>query len=210
MLTTRELAEMAMQVVPWGGDQRYFFDVNFRLMSKPETNFQHWDYIEKDEIETYLIRCKQLEGEKFLPSYFMENWKNLMKAHEFCEVLRQRFEPMPPDIDYPKKDLPVGVDPYYHPGQLKTRPLKQAIREGKVIEPWGTMFGNERIIETCKRCIADLDLCIKIKDETQPPVTLTVAEYKRKRAENTLFSLVLKEYNQTDRLDLVMGEEGSN
>ena len=204
-MSSKELAEKAMKVVPWGGDQQYFFDMNLRLMSKPETNFQHWDFIEKNEIETYLVRCKQIEGQEFLPRYFMENWTNLLKAREHCEVLRSRFKPILPDIDYPKKDFPLGVDPFYHPGQLKTRPIKQAIREGKIIEPRGTFIGNsEKIIETCESCAADLDLCIQIKDETRPPVTLTVSEYKKKRGENTLFSHVLKEFNKTSRLDLVM------
>lgn len=204
MSSTKELAERAIQVVPWGGDPVYFFNVNFRLMAKPETNFQHWDYIEKDELERYLVRCKQLEGEEFLPLHFFDNWKNLIKAHEFCDVLRQRHEPMPAEIDYPRREFPIGVDPYYHPGQLKTRPLKQAIREGKVFDARGTFFGNsEKIIDTCKRCIEDLDLCIQMKDETKPAITLTVTEYQKKRKENTLFSHVLKEYNQTDRLDLV-------
>jgi len=202
------LAHRAMEIVPWAGDdQQYFFDVNYRLLSAPETNFSHWDYIEKQEIETYLIRCKQLEGTPWLPPAFMENWKNLLKARDFCDELRQKHEPMPPEIDYPKKEFPIGVDPFYDHRQLKTRPLKQAIREGKTINPWGSMMNESKtIIETCERCIADLDRCIQIKDENAPPVRMSVSEYKEARSRNDLFSFVLQEYNKTERLELYIDE----
>lgn len=184
--------------VPW----EYFVDMNRRLISPPQTNFEHWDYIEKSEIETYLNRCFQLRDEKFMPPDFYENWKNLKVALDFCESLRQKWQPMPMQPTYPKKEFPIGVDPFYDMRQNEERPIKQAIREGKVIDPWGSNIGNPKIIETCKKCLEDLDRCIQIKDESKPPVEMTVQEYKAHRDSGTLFSHYLKAYNQTDRLEL--------
>ena len=199
----RGVLRRCLETAPWKSvNHDWFVDMNRRLISPPETNFQHWDYIEKQEIESYLNRCFQLKDEKFMPPDFVENWKNLKIAYDYCEHLRQKWQPMPMQPTYPKKEFPIGVDPFYDMRQNEERPIKQAIREGQVIDPWGTKIGDKGFLESLKKVKEDLDLCIQIKDETKPPVQMTVKEYLDTRKSGSLFSYYLKEFNQTDRLEL--------
>ena len=181
--------------------------MNRRLISPPETNYQHWDYIEIKEIEMFLARCKQLEDCEFMPGDFMTNWANLKTAHDFALSLRSKWEPLPMKPTYEKRSFPPGVDPYYDPRQNEERPLKQAIRENKVIDPWGSKFGDTKILDTLENCMKDLDRCIEMQDETKPPVKMTVSEYlEARKKEHTLFAHVLQAYNQTERLELVLDD----
>lgn len=194
----------ACEVAPWSSsDKDWFVDMNRRLISPPETNYMHWDYIEKQEIEYFLSRCKQLEECKFMPPDFKVNWKNLITALDFCDELRSRWEPIPMPPTYQKRSFPDGVTPYYDPRQNEERSLKRAVREGKVFDPWGSKIGDKGILKTLKFCIKDLDSCIELQDESKTPVKMTVKEYMdHRKQEHTLFAHHLQKFNKTERLEL--------
>lgn len=193
-----------------GREWSRFVDMNRRLISPPETNFQFWDYIEKDEIETIMNRCVQLEDFPFKEKFkqrFMDNWKNLQIALDYCYKLRGDWQPMPMEPTYEKRTFPMGVDPFYDIRQNEERPIKQAIREGKVIWAHGSFIGSEHLpelLEAGKQVMDDLQKCIDLKDDSKPPVKMKVSEFLAERKKNTLYALHLKDMGDSDRVELEM------
>lgn len=191
---------LAVQVAPWPRNQALFHEVNHRLMSPPHTNYQHWDYLEANELELYLVRCKQLEDEPWLPPCFKENWGNLLKAYEYCDVLASKYMPVP--LPALEEDPCFSLEGRPFNGRVESkRPLKQAIREGRVIDPWRS-FDTQKGIEACRAALETLDKCVQLEDPAAPPLVITVKEYMEARKRENLLSFMLKKFNQSDRLQL--------
>ena len=197
------LLSKMLKTAPWTSfPWEWFVDMNKRLISPPESNFAHWDFIDKPEIELYLNRCLQLSDEECMPPQFRENWKNLNVALEHCQKLRSQWQPLPVTPTYEVRRFPPGIDPFYDDRQNDVRPIKQAMREGKVFDPNGSMIGNKEFLEAARRANEDLLRCVELQDESRPPVQITVDHYLEERAKPTLFAVVLKDFNKSDRLEL--------
>lgn len=196
-----DLAQRASRERPWRNDS---LELDRRLFADPASNYAHWDWIEKHELERYLTRCKHLESLPFLTPQFYENWQNLLKAYEFCDHLRSRYEPMPLPMPLPALlQQPLGVDMFLDAAQLAERPLKQAIREGQAIEVGGSRVLDPQILDTCRACLRDLDACIQLADPERAPLQMSLEQYLRAKNEpETLLCHYLNDYKTTERLDL--------
>ena len=124
-----------------------FVEMNARLFDFQENNYKFWDLAERDVIEKYLMRCKQLEpvlnqlpiGE-IMKANFRLNWSNLLTALGFIERLRNQYEPLPiidknaPSVLRDARDVCVDKCDGSWESQKQYYdeiPIKQAIREGK-------------------------------------------------------------------------------
>lgn len=208
------LLRKMLQVVPWysckGKEWMWFVDMNRRLIRPQESNFAHWDAMEKDELDRFLHRCTQLKNEEFLKgTHFHVNWENLKIAEDYWYKLRAEHEPMPMQPTFPKRRFPVGEDPFYDNRQNEERPLKRAIKEGWTVNPWGSFVGTPdlpALIGSCKAVLEDIDKTMHISDESKPPFKMTVSEYLRSKRTPGLFRLALEKYKETDRLELELDD----
>lgn len=107
-------------------------DVCRRMIAHPPSNFAHWDWIESEELEQYLVRFQQTRERFRNHVWFNENWANCHKAYDYATtVLPSIYEPI--EASPLPQDWAPGFEPYHGPEQLTTTPLKEAIRKGRAV-----------------------------------------------------------------------------
>lgn len=207
--------EEILRYVTW--EDADFVEMNVRLFDFQENNYAFWDFAERDVIEKYLSRCKQLEPEinnfpigDIMRTNFRLNWRNLLTALDFVEGLRNEYEPLPLN----DKDAPRVRDHTVQPcdGSWESQPryydeipIKQAIREGKVIPQWGSaMKYLERVMPALQKVSDDCAEYSRI--EKADRVEMKVSEFLEKRSGATLTALLLRDLKKTDKLVLLPDE----
>lgn len=195
-----------------------FVEMNARLFDFQEKNHAFWDSAERDVIEKYLTRCKQLEvvihalpiGD-IMRGNFRQNWRNLLTALNFIEGLRNDYEPMPlidKDAPFVVQDHTVEKCDGSWASQLQYYdeiPIKQAIREGKAIYQWGSgMSYLETVMPALKKVSEDCAEYSRI--DKADKVEMKVSEFLEKRNTVSLTALLLGDIKKTGKLVLLPDE----
>ena len=166
-----------------------------RLISYPPDNFGFWDEAEKDVLDVYLLRFFQARDKFVQSNWFNENYTNCDKAIKHWERLRQYNEPM----DTVVVPLVGAIEP----------PLKQAIREGRTINPWGSILDSQEklkgILATGKLLKDEWDLEDRVKGGEE--VKMKISEYLEIRKRPRQIADIVRQAVLDERVLLEQDEE---
>lgn len=161
-----------------------WFEMCSRFLSRPQSNFSYWDYLEADQLEEYLMRGAQVEEYYRGHENFCQNLANVRKAlHHVSAVLASQNQV------FPRYEGKMG--------------LKQAMREGKSFKTiGGTMVGNRGLLDSLAQTARDLDTVMQLDAD---PGSVTPSEWRR-LYNDTTSPLVRLSLNRCR--DEVFGDEG--
>ena len=191
-----------------------FVEMNFRLFDKQENNYEFWDNAERDVLENYLARCRQLEKalhefpiDGSMKHNFYLNWQNVITAWNFIEELRNTYEPLPLPLASHELVVDHTVEKCNgtweeQPRYWDERPIKEALAKGKAIYQWGSgMHYLDKLLPALEFVSRDFRDCAWFQSGEK--VSMTVSEFFKRRQERTLSALLLGDLKKSSRLELL-------